>query len=108
MTHEYTLLVSGIILPGGDEPACEAVAWAHDTVLAIGRTTEIEAISRGDSRRFDLGGAFAVPWPAGALLATGEPASLDVLDRDPRIPGATPRVLAQVRDGQVISGSLRT
>ncbi len=104
MTHEYTLLVNAVVLPGGDAPPCAALAWAEDTILALGTTEEVDAVSRGDSARFDLRGVFVLP--AGAPLEIGASASLDVLDRDPRVAGATPRLLASVRDGRVTAGSL--
>ena len=36
VTHEYALLVGGLVLPGGTEPDATALAWAGGTVLAIG------------------------------------------------------------------------
>jgi len=105
VTHEYTLLVNAVVLPGDDAPPCAALAWAEDTILALGTSGEIDAVSRGDSARFDVRGAFVVP--AGASLEPGASASFDLLDRDPRVPGATPRSLTAVRDGRVTTGSLR-
>jgi len=122
MTHEYTLLIGGTVLPGGDAPDATAITWAGDTVLAVGTDGDVRAISRGDSHAFELGGAFVVPlgvgagsdaaWPTGATLEIGGRADLAVLDRDPRLadarnPGATPiRTLALVRGGRVVAGML--
>jgi hypothetical protein len=105
MTHEYTLLVNGTVLPGDGAEPCEALAWAHETILAVGSTSAIDAISRGDSTRIDLHGAFVVS-PGGRILEPGEPANLDVLEGDPRLPGGS-RTLATVRGGRVTQGSLR-
>ncbi len=82
MTHEYTLLLGATILPGGDRAPCEAIAWAHGTVLALGTDAEVRAISRGDSHVLGYPGAFVVP--LGAVLAVGEPADLAILATDPR------------------------
>ena len=120
MTHEYTLLVGGVVIPGGGEPDATAIAWAGDTVLALGNDDDVRAISRGDSHLFDLGGAIVVPlgpgadtaWPTGATLEVGSLADLAVLDRDPRLahadgPGAGPAgTLAVVRGGRIVAGSL--
>lgn len=119
MTHEYTLLVGGTVLPGGGEPDASAIAWAGDTVLALGTDHEVLAISRGDSHVVDLRGATVVPlaadagvaWPVEARLEVGGPADLAVLDRDPRAPAGTegdgrPGVLALIRGGRVLHGSL--
>ena len=118
VTHEYTLLVNGTILPGSDAargshaapgphaaPA-QAIAWAHDTILALGTTDEVDAVSRGDSTRVDLHGTFVVPL-GDEVLEPGAPANLRLLDRDPRLPGSAARTLAIVRAGHVTQGSLR-
>jgi adenosylcobyric acid synthase len=105
VTHEYTLLVNAVVLPGDEATPCAALAWAADTILALGSGEAVDAVSRGDSARFNLGGAFVVP--VAGSLEPGAPASFDVLDRDPRVPGGAPRVLASVRDGRVTAGSLR-
>ena len=122
MTHLYTLLTGGTVLPGGDAPAAAAIAWAGDTVLAVGSDETVRAISRGDSHAFELGGAFVVPlgeaadndvaWPSAGKLEIGGRADLAVLDGDPRVgvsggPGASPiRTLALVRGGRVVAGML--
>jgi adenosylcobyric acid synthase len=107
VTHEYTLLVDGTVLPGGDTPPADAIAWTHDTILALGSTEAIDAISRGDSSRLDLHGAFVVPLDPGTTLDVGGSADLRIVDRDPRIHGSVPRTLAVVRNGRAVEGSLR-
>lgn len=112
VTHLYTLLIGGLVIPGGDEPDGTAVAWAADTVLAIGDDDEIRAISRGDSHLVDLKGAVVVPlgaagdatWPVEVTLTIGSRADLAVLSGDPRL--APVRTLALVRGGSVVSGAL--
>ena len=98
MTHEYTLLVGATILPGGDLPACEAIAWAGDTVLALGSDAEVRAISRGDSHVLAFKGAFVVP--LAAPLEVGGPADLAVLAGDPRPGGAGGEPIAVFRGGR--------
>ncbi len=120
MTHEYTLLVGGTVVPGGGQPDVSAIAWAGDTILAIGTDHEVRAISRGDSHLVDLAGAIVVPlgpgagltWPVSATLEVGGPADLAVLEEDPRATEAGTeghgriRVRALVRGGRVLAGSL--
>ncbi|TAK02388.1 MAG: hypothetical protein EPO36_02255 [Chloroflexota bacterium] len=103
MTHEYRLLLGGTVLPGPGRPPCEAIAWADATILALGTTEEVEAISRGDSHRLAAAGGFVVP--LGPPLEVGAPADLAVLARDPRLgdPGS-PR--AVVRGGRIVAGRL--
>ncbi len=106
MTHKYTLLVDAVVLPGGGAPDATAIAWAEDTVIAIGNSEDVAAISRGDSHVFTLAGATVVP-RAGGVLEVGGPADLEVVEGDPRtaaLGGA--RVLAVVRGGQVVEGAL--
>lgn len=108
MTHEYTLLVGATVLPGGDAPACEAIAWAHGTLLAVGSEAEVRAISRGDSHVLVARGGFVVPLEA--PLEVGGPADLAVVDRDPRLEGTggddrpPARTVALVRAGRVVAG----
>jgi len=117
MTHRYTLLVGGTILPGGGASEATALAWAEDTVLALGSDAAISGISRGDSHVVDLAGRYVVPldegtqarWPVHATLEVGGRADLAILDRDPRQPGAGVRPLAAVaivRGGRVVAGRL--
>ena len=108
MTHEYTILTGGTILghepTDAEAPRPTAVAWAEDTVLAVGSDAEVRAISRGDSRFGDLHGAWVVP-AAGASLDPGAAADFDVLDADPAS-GSVPLVIAVVRAGRVVEGVL--
>ena len=41
MTHEYTLLIGGTVITGRDEPDATAIAWAADTVIALGSDDEV-------------------------------------------------------------------
>ncbi len=112
MTHEYTILLGGTVIPGADEPDAQAIAWARDMVLLVGSDEDVRSISRGDSHFVELGGAFVVPlgeadepaWPPTTSLEPGTPASFAILDADPRA-GPT-RTLAIVRAGRVVEGSL--
>jgi hypothetical protein len=119
MTHEYTLLVGGIVIPGPAEAAVSAMAWAEGVVIALGSDEAIRAISRGDSHVVDLHGAVVVPLaPDGeaalrseATVGIGDPADLAVLDGDPRLaPDAAGRsaisTRAVIRRGHVVSGAL--
>jgi predicted amidohydrolase YtcJ len=109
VTHEYTILTGGVVLPGGDAPSATAIAWAADTILAIGSDAEVRAISRGDSLFVDLRGT-CVAGAGGTDLEVGGPADLVVLDRDPRRiagPDATgPHAIAVIRAGRVVEGRL--
>ena len=120
MTHLYTLLIGGTVISGGGGPDATAIAWAEDTILAIGREEDVRAISRGDSHVVDLQGAFVAPlaldvdagWTSTGSLEVGGRADLAVLPRDPRLPVGdseeTQAVepLAVVRGGRVVAGSL--
>jgi predicted amidohydrolase YtcJ len=118
VTHRYTLLVGGTVIPGRDEPDVTAIAWAEDTVIALGSDDEIRGVSRGDSHLVDLGGATVVPlgvgpdacWPVDTILEVGGRADLAVLRRDPRAAGVAagqePGPLAVVRRGRVVAGTL--
>jgi hypothetical protein len=101
VTHEYTILTGGIVLTAVDGCAApSAVAWALDTILAVGSDEAVLAISRGDSRVADLHGAVALPGPGLRTLEPGDQADLTI--RDPR----TGNVLAEVRAGLVVSGEI--
>jgi predicted amidohydrolase YtcJ len=103
VTHEYTLLIGATILPGGGAPACEALAWAGGTILALGSEAEIRAISRGDSDVLEIAGRFVVP--LATTLEVGAPADLLVLETDPRDPhgpGDTHPV-AVIRGGHLVT-----
>ena len=105
MTHRYTLLVGGAILPGPGEPAVSAIAWAEGVVLVMGTDEQVRAVSRGDSHVIDLHGAFVVP--ASGTIEIGDLADLDVRIDDPRAtPGASHPTMARIRGGHVVSGSL--
>jgi predicted amidohydrolase YtcJ len=110
VTHEYTILTGGIVLLSGSLDAAgaelpTAIAWAGDTVLAVGSDAGVLAISRGDSHVFALRGAFVVP--LGAELAVGAPADFRVLDGDPTAGGRQGvRTVALVRAGRVVEGAL--
>jgi predicted amidohydrolase YtcJ len=103
VTHEYTLLLGGTVLPGGGRPACEAIAWADGTILALGSEREIRALSRGDSTVLRAYAAFVAPLHG--TLEIGVPADLAIHERDPRRgdPGP-PR--AVIRAGHVTEGEL--
>jgi hypothetical protein len=75
VTHEYTILYDAIVLTGDEVcPRAKALAWAADTILAIGETAPVRAISRGDSRFIALPGR----------LITPAPARPDAVERSPR------------------------
>lgn len=108
MTHEYTLLVGGVVIAGGGLPDASAIALAHDTVLLIGSDEDVRGISRGDSHVVDLGGRFVAPLGAtpAATLEVGGPADLAVFSSDPRLADSPPVPVAVVRAGHVVEGSL--
>ena len=118
MTHRYTLLVGGTVISGRDEPDVSAIAWAADTVIALGSDDDVRGISRGDSHVIDLRGASVVAlgegpdvlWPPDATLEVGGHADLAVLESDPRRmdapAGQRMSALAVVRGGSVVAGRL--
>jgi hypothetical protein len=106
VTHEYTLLVGGRVLPGGDAPAATAIAWAGDTVLALGSDEEVRAISRGDSHVVDLRGATVIPMPPDVEATSPTSATLEVGGRADLAILRDDRPIAVVRGGILVSGSL--
>jgi predicted amidohydrolase YtcJ len=108
VTHEYTILRGGTVLGGakGREPAT-AVAWAHDTVLAVGSDQAVQAISRGDSRVVDLQGAAVEPRPLGSTIEPGGRADFAIL-RSPSEAGGAQVVIAVIEGGRVVEGQLPT
>ena len=104
VTHEYTILFGGTVIPGGDVPEGSAIAYALDTVLLVGSDDDVRSISRGDSHFIDLHGAFVVP--AGEAIEAGGAADFVVLDGDPRVVRAEARTLAVVQGGRVVRGRL--
>ncbi|HEX5825623.1 MAG TPA: hypothetical protein VFY18_14285 [Candidatus Limnocylindrales bacterium] len=95
-----------------------AIAWAADTVIAIGSDDEVRETSRGDSHVIDLRGASVVAlgegpdvlWPPDASLEVGGRADLAVLANDPRLmdapAGQRLSALALIRGGRVVAGRL--
>jgi hypothetical protein len=84
VTHEYVIALGGSVLSAGTpgEPAPTAVAWAADSILAVGSDEAVRAISRGDSIFLDLAGCAVSPAPSDpkgaenllrAAAATGDP-----------------------------------
>jgi hypothetical protein len=119
VSHLYVILLGGTVIPGGgapDGPDATAIAWAGDTILAIGTDDHVRGISRGDSTFVELAGASVIPladdalptWPVAATLEEGGPASLAVLRGDPRNGKkvAPDEVLAVVRAGRVLQWRL--
>jgi hypothetical protein len=114
VTHLYTILLGGTVLPALDAPAVTAIAWAGDTVLGLGSDLDMRGLSRGDSWFVDLGGACVVPlgddgpaWPVTATLEVGGPADLAILEFDPRGDAARSNpALAVIRGGVIVSGRL--
>jgi len=103
MTHLYTILTSGVVLPGGDAAACTAIAWAVDTVLALGSDSEVLSMSRGDSDVVSLDGRLVVPAVDRGVLEVGGPADFAVLAAGAR---AGAPVVALVRGGRLVAGGL--
>jgi len=118
VTHRYTLLIRGTVISGRDEPDVSAIAWAADTVIALGSDDDVRGTSRGDSHVIDLRGASVVAlgesldvrWPPDTTLEVGGRADLAVLASDPRrmdVPaGHRLSALALVRGGRVVAGRL--
>jgi imidazolonepropionase-like amidohydrolase len=123
VTHLYTLLVGGTVIPGRDAPDATAIAWADGTVLAIGDDRAIRGISRGDSHLVDLAGATVVAldpsgvaiWPTDGTLEVGGPADLVLLGEDPRSRGPSEAAegphgrsdpIAVVKAGRIVAGRL--
>jgi predicted amidohydrolase YtcJ len=118
VTHRYTLLIRGTVISGRDEPDVSAIAWAADTVIALGSDDDVIGTSRGDSHVIDLGGASVVAlgegpdarWPPDTTLEVGGRADLAVLETDPRRidapAGQRVSALALVRGGRVVAGRL--
>src|SRR5574338_91651 len=92
VTHEYTILTGGTVIPGGRAADATAIAWADGTILAIGTDEAVRGMSRGGSRFVDLRGATVIPldvdgqlrWPSHAVLEVGGAADLAMLADDPR------------------------
>jgi predicted amidohydrolase YtcJ len=117
VTHRYTILTGGHVLPGAGEPAVTAIAWAGDTVIGLGGDDDMRGLSRGDSRFIDLAGAWVVPLgegdalrPTEGRLELGGRADLAVVARDPRAPSDPVALddpaVALVRAGRVVGGVL--
>jgi hypothetical protein len=113
VTHEYTLLTGGRVIRGPTGAEATAIAWAADTILAIGTDEEVRAISRGDSHFVDLAGRTVVPmsedggfrWPPEGQLEVGGRADLAVLLPGDDVNG-DPRTIAVIKGGRIVSGSL--
>jgi predicted amidohydrolase YtcJ len=99
VTHEYTILTGGIVVCGGSAPDATAIAWAADTILAVGSDAAVRSISRGDSRFVELGGARVVPAVAGDVLEPGSRADFVVLAADRSR-------IAVLLAGRVVQGAL--
>jgi predicted amidohydrolase YtcJ len=110
-------LIRGTVISGRDEPDVPAIAWAADTVIALGSDDDVRGISRGDSHVIDLRGATVVAldgpdvlWTPDATLEVGGRADLAVLESDPRRmdapAGQRISALAVVRGGRVVAGRL--
>jgi hypothetical protein len=93
MTHEYTILVNGVveghreaasatpIATATAEARATAVAYAGGVVLAVGTDDEIRAISRGDSRLIDLEGRHVISLAQAAVRTWPAVCDRDGIDR---------------------------
>jgi hypothetical protein len=115
VTHRYTVLVGGTILPGPGHAVCSAIAWAEGTLLALGTDERVRSVSRGDSELRNLRGAYVVPigaadmveWPPSTILEVGGPADLAILTADPRAgTGRLDLGVTIVRGGHAVIGGL--
>jgi hypothetical protein len=117
VTHEYRILVGGTVIRGAGQPDATAIAWAGDTILAIGTDEEVRAISRGDSHVASLDGALVASvqpegdwrWQPDDVLEVGGIATFAVLADDPRTTVGrvlSDSMLALVRAGRVVLGGL--
>jgi len=60
--HVDRIFVKGQVWTGDDQrPKAEALAIAHDKILAVGSTSEIEALASSDTVTVDLKGRLVVP-----------------------------------------------
>jgi predicted amidohydrolase YtcJ len=103
VTHEYTILLGGRVESADGERLGSAIAWAADTILAVGEDDRVAAISRGDSRFVTIPGLVVSPLGRSGSLEVGGPA--DMVIRDPAVPRKRLAV-ATVRDGQLVGGTL--
>ncbi len=103
MTHLYTLLLGGTVMPGDGQPDVSAIAWAEEIVLALGTDDEVRAISRGDSHFVELAGKVVVP--LGETLEVGGPADMAVLSGASPVGGRRPPSRSCAA-GSVVEGSL--
>jgi predicted amidohydrolase YtcJ len=104
VTHEYTILHGGTVIPGDGSSDGTAIAWAEGVVIAVGDDAGILGISRGDSAFVHLQGAAVAAADAGASLGIGDAADLVILSADPRRGVATE--IALLRGGHVVRGAL--
>ncbi len=104
MTHEYTILIGGVVIPGGSSRTCTAIAWAADTILALGSDEVVLGISRGDSAVVRLEGLVVTPLADGDVLEVGGPADFAVLAAGARYADGAP--VAVIRGGHIAEGEL--
>lgn len=95
MTHEYTILYDTSVLTGDQAcPRAAALAWAADTILAVGETAAVRAISRGDSRFIALPGRAITLAPDRPEIV--ERGLREAVSRGDRV--AVEAILAEMRD----------